>query len=53
MADDEGGIVLTDEQKRAQGRRNLAIALTLGALVVLFWLVTVFKLGGGVAGRAI
>lgn len=52
MADDEErGIVLTEQQLRARKRRNLAIALSLGALVVLFWVVTIFKLGGDVAQR--
>ncbi len=52
MADpEERGVVLTQEQKRARSRRNVAIALVLGALVVLFWLVTIFRLGGGVANR--
>jgi hypothetical protein len=41
----EPGIVLTEEQKRRRRARSIAIALTLGALVVLFYLVTVVKLG--------
>lgn len=45
------GLVLTEEQKRQRGRRNVAIALSLGALAVLFWLITIFKLGGDVANR--
>lgn len=51
--DDENGIVLTEEQLRARKRRNVAIALTLAALVVLFWVITVFKMGGGVANRTL
>ena len=39
------GIVLTEEQKRRRRARNIAIAFSLGALVVLFYLVTVVKLG--------
>lgn len=49
--DDGRGVVLTEEQKRQRGRRNVAIALSLGVLVVLFWLITIFKLGGAVLDR--
>jgi len=41
----EPGIVLTAEQKRRQRARSIAIALTLAALVVLFYVVTIVKLG--------
>jgi hypothetical protein len=47
----EGGIVLTEEQQRRRRARNIAIALALGALVVLFYLVTIVKLGPGVLHR--
>lgn len=47
----ETGVVLTEEQQRRRRSRNLALAFALGALVVLFWLITVFKLGGNVANR--
>lgn len=47
----ETGVVLTEEQQRRRRARNLALAFALGALVVLFWLITVFKLGGNVANR--
>ena len=36
-------IVLTEEQKRSRRARSIAIALALGALVVLFYLVTLVK----------
>ena len=39
----EDGIVLTEEQKRRRRARSIAIALSLGALVVLFYLVTLVK----------
>ena len=45
------GIVLTEEQKRRRRARNIAIALSLGALVVLFYLVTIVKLGPAVLIR--
>jgi hypothetical protein len=37
------GIVLTEEQKRRRRERSLAIAWTLGILVVLFFAVTMVK----------
>lgn len=52
--DDErgsGGLVLSEEQQRRRKARNVAIAVTLGVLVVLFYVVTVFKMGGNVANR--
>jgi hypothetical protein len=36
-------IVLTEEQKRARRARSVAIALALGVLVVLFYVVTLVK----------
>ena len=47
----EPGIKLTEEQKRRQRARSVAIALALGALVLLFYIVTVVKLGPGVLKR--
>ncbi|MBV9348802.1 MAG: hypothetical protein JO245_12600 [Pseudolabrys sp.] len=44
-------IALTDEQKRRRRGRNIAIALSLAALVVLFYLVTIVKLGPSVLNR--
>ncbi len=46
----ETGIVLTEAQLRARRSRSVAIALTLGALVVLFYIVTLVK-GPGVLNR--
>jgi hypothetical protein len=47
----ENGIVLTEEQQRRRRARSIAIALALGALVVLFYVVTIVKLGPGVLRR--
>jgi archaellum biogenesis protein FlaJ (TadC family) len=44
------GIVLTEEQKRRRRARSLAIAVSLGVLVVLFYLVTLVK-GPGMLQR--
>jgi predicted nucleic acid-binding Zn ribbon protein len=43
-------IVLSEEQKRRRRMRSIAIALALGALVILFYVVTLVK-GPGVLNR--
>ncbi|WP_429006315.1 hypothetical protein [Roseixanthobacter psychrophilus] len=45
------GIVLTDEQKRRRRARSIAIASVLGFLVVLFYVVTIVKMGPAVLNR--
>jgi hypothetical protein len=47
----EDGIVLTEEQKRRRRARSIAIGLALGALALLFYVVTIVKLGPGVLNR--
>ncbi len=47
----EPGIVLTEVQKRQRRNRSIALAVTLGALVLLIYVVTVVKLGPGVLNR--
>jgi hypothetical protein len=47
----EPGIVLTEEQKRQRRSRSIALALILGALVLLIYIVTVVKLGPSVLNR--
>jgi hypothetical protein len=49
--DRQNGIVLTEEQKRRRRHRSIAIALVLGALALLFYVVTIVKLGPGVLRR--
>ena len=41
------GVTLTAEQLKRRKRRSLAIALVLTGLVVLFYVVTIVKLGPG------
>jgi hypothetical protein len=41
------------ERQRRQRMRSLAIAWILAALVVLFFIVTIVRLGGHVADRAL
>ena len=43
-------IVLTEAQKRSRRARSIALALVLGALVILFYVVTLIK-GPGVLNR--
>ena len=42
-----------ERQKRQQRMRSLAIALALGALVLLFYVATIVRLGGNVMNRPI
>jgi len=37
------GVVLTEAQKRARRSRSIAIAVSLAALVILFYVVTLVK----------
>ena len=46
----EPGIKLTERQLRARRRRSIAIAVSLGLLVILFYIVTLVK-GPGVLQR--
>lgn len=45
--------VLSPEAKRRQRNRNVAIAAGLVVLIALFYLITIFKLGGNVLNRPI
>ena len=44
-------IELTEEQRRRRRSRSLALGLVLGALVLLFYIVTIAKLGPNVFNR--
>lgn len=43
---------LTQEQKRKQRLRSIAIAWTLAGIAVLFFIVTIVRLGENVANRS-
>jgi predicted nucleic acid-binding Zn ribbon protein len=43
MGEERQRIVLSEEQKRSRRARSIAIALALGALVILFYVVTLVK----------
>ncbi len=51
MADDQTGIVLTEEQVKSRRSRNIAIALVCGGLVVLFYVLTWAKFGAAILQR--
>lgn len=42
------GITLTPEQLKSRRQRNVAIAVAVGFFVLLFYIVTIAKLGPGV-----
>jgi hypothetical protein len=47
----EDGYVLTSEQRRSRRNRNIAIGFAIGAFVILFYVVTIAKLGSHVLDR--
>jgi hypothetical protein len=53
VAEKPDTVILTPEEKRRQRTRSIAIALVLVALVVIFYLVTIVRLGGNVLNRAL
>ncbi|MBG6154977.1 hypothetical protein [Roseibium album] len=53
MAEEEQGIRLTTEQQKKRRSRSIAIAIVLLALVVLFYVVTIVKLGPSIMDRAL
>jgi hypothetical protein len=51
MSEKPDGIVLTDEQKRRRRNRSIALGLVLAALALLFYAVTIVKLGPSIMSR--
>ena len=47
------GIILTPEQKRRQRARNIAIGCIIAFMCVLFYAVTIVKLGPNILNRAL
>lgn len=45
---DAKGVTLTPEQLKTRRQRNIAIGLAVGFFVLLFYVVTIAKLGPGV-----
>ena len=50
MGEDEG-IKLTEEEQRRRRRRSIAIGLALAGVVLLFYVLTIVKLGPDVLNR--
>ncbi|SCZ25011.1 hypothetical protein [Afifella marina] len=46
----EDRIQLTEEQKRSRRRRSVAIGLILAALVVVFYAITIIRIGPNLTG---
>ncbi|MDX3925535.1 MAG: hypothetical protein QHC90_06965 [Shinella sp.] len=42
-------VTLNEKQKKSRRARSIAIALTLGGLVALFYVITLVKFAGGMA----
>lgn len=51
MNDKPDGIVLTEEQRRRRRNRSIALGLVLAALAILFYVVTIVKLGPAIMSR--
>ena len=51
MNDKPDGIVLTEEQRRRRRNRSIALGLVLAALAILFYAVTLVKLGPAIMNR--
>jgi hypothetical protein len=51
MSEKPGGVVLTEEQKRRRRNRSIALGLVLAALALLFYAVTIVKLGPSIMSR--
>jgi hypothetical protein len=45
------GVVLTPAQQKSRRARNIAIGLAVGLFAVLFYVVTIVKLGPGILSR--
>lgn len=48
----ENGIRLTDAEKARQAKRNRAIALAIAGLCLIFYVITVFKMGPAILNRS-
>jgi hypothetical protein len=49
----EKGIVLTEEQRRRRRNRSIVLGLVLAGFAILFYIVTVVKLGPAIVSRPI
>jgi hypothetical protein len=53
MKEKPEGIVLTEEERRRRRNRSIALGLVLAALAILFYAVTIVKLGPALFNRPI
>ena len=53
MKEEPKDIVLTEEERRRRRNRSIALGLILAALALLFYAVTVVKLGPAIMNRPI
>ena len=53
MKEKPEGIVLTEEERRRRRNRSIALGLVLAALAILFYAVTLVKLGPAIMNRPI
>ncbi len=51
MTPEDKGVKLTEAQTKRRRSRSIAIALVLAALVVLFYVVTIIKMGPDILNR--
>jgi phage terminase Nu1 subunit (DNA packaging protein) len=49
---EEDRVALTPDQKRRQRLRSIAIAAALVAMVVMFYVMTMIRIGGNIANRS-
>jgi hypothetical protein len=45
------GVQLTEDEKLRRSRRNKAIAIAVAGLCVLFYVITIFKMGPAILAR--
>jgi len=53
MKEKPEGIVLTEEERKRRRNRSIALGLVLAALAILFYAVTIVKIGPALFNRAI
>lgn len=51
--DPDSGILLTEAQVRARRRRSVALGLAIAVLCLLFYLITVFRMGSAIVNRSL
>jgi hypothetical protein len=51
MSDGKSTLRISPEQQRSRRSRNIALSLILAGLCVLFYVITIVKLGGNILAR--